>query len=1275
MHRFALFAALLLALSAYSHAGEIAVTSSDRSGIGLVYTIDEFEGARLERNVREDVALFMDADQAETDRGSIVFPSESFLIAVPPNGGAILRRVDSDLLLNIFQTESTKDYRDAPTQPVVLSEPGTLRDQSVVTLTFYPAVYDPSKDHIVAYKQIEANIGFYGDYEGPLSVSHRESEIGEEIYKILLNYQEGKYWRKGTDDSSPKVISDGPFASGEWLKIHIEDDGIYAISGTDIQNAGVDISRIDPNTIKMFYGGGEQLPEGMFTPRRQNMDKIAIRVDDGGDGRLDPDDYMLFYGNNISRWRYVSRKKEFAYFLNEFTRQNVYWLTFGSGQGKRMIPLDGSLKDPDPVRPLSFRDRLHVEQELFSFEKDSGRRWYWEDYSGNRRVKRRLITSPAEGPTNVKVRFLGNQDNVKHEFSFSFNGSSLGNAQFYNRSTEIVELESPEPPRDGLNDLEIRQIGKTSVRLDWYELEYSRKFVIDEGELFFTSPVDSGSAQFEISGVLSPVFEILEVSDPFNVLRVVNFSYDSGKESVTFQGQSKKNPPMQYCIALDSQWKSPARISLKENSNLRSPDNGADYLLITHRDFIDEARRLAEWRETDDRFGPPLSVELIDVEHIYDEFSWGVFDPTAIRDFIKHTFGNWRIRPTFVNLFGDGSFDYKNNSGISPGNWIPPYEKSISSLDEWYVLVSDDRDRRPDMAIGRISVQTKEEAKIVSDKIIGYDRDPEIGDWQSKIIIVADDERKSNPASLEPDFAQDAEDISLNFVPQELDQVKIFLMEFDKIGRFKPDANRVFIDAFNKGAVLLSYVGHGNSDVLAHEHVFVASSDMSKINNGRRLPLMYLAASQTGWFDDPDFESLPETMVKWPVGGCIAVIGATRVGFHASNMDLNRRFYDRLFLSKRESVPIGLAFWEAKLLVGSGGIFNTRRYTIFGDPGTRLSLPLLSVDIAISKNIKALEEVKFEGSVLSPDGDPTDFQGQAIIKVFDSGIQVIRTIESPRDVRYFLPGATIFKGTFPVDNGHFAGAFKVPKDVTYGGRFARISAFVWNDRISGTGEVESISITGTAEASVQDETGPTIEIGFQGQKGFQDGDFVSRTPILEATIQDENGINVTGEIGHEIQIKIDDERVFKVTENFVNQDSYQVGVLKYQLPQLSEGEHTIVVKAWDTFNNSSKKVVQVVVASEREFSISNLLCYPNPMTSQTTFTYELSQPALSVKIKVFSPSGRLIDDLEGETGRGYNQTGWIPDVELANGVYLYKIEVLGSGGDKDEKTDKIVVMR
>jgi hypothetical protein len=579
------------------------------------------------------------------------------------------------------------------------------------------------------------------------------------------------------------------------------------------------------------------------------------------------------------------------------------------------------------------------------------------------------------------------------------------------------------------------------------------------------------------------------------------------------------------------------------------------------------------------------------------------------------------------------------------------------------------------MAVGRIPVQRVEDAETVVRKIVEYERNPLRGQWQNTVLIAGDDERGGKREN-ETVFTMDSEELAQHTIPKTLDQVKLYLMEYEMNSFWKkPEAKADLIAAINRGALLFNYMGHGNYDVLAHEDLLRASTDISLLKNGRKLPLCFSASCSNAHFDHPIKVSLAERLLTSPDGGVVAMIAATRLCTHASNADLNKHFYENLFPEEGGTERIGVALMSAKYQ--SFNIWNTTLYNLLGDPAMRVAMPERTVHLTVKDTLRALDEWRIVGTV-QWEGAMEASEDSAYVQVWDSANRVRHISHGGTTVRYELPGSTLFRGIFPVVGGRFEGLVRIPKGITYGGALGRVSVFVWNEEMDGAGAVDSLHVAGTRTTSVEDEVGPRITLGFRGQD-FCDGDFVESSPVLAATIEDESGINVTGEIGHDIEIWVDgkDGEVYKVTEYYVADGTYRKGHLEVPIGKLSEGTHTIALKAWDNFNNSSRTQVTVRVASESELNLADVLCFPNPMRRETTFTYQLSREA-EVTIKIYSLSGRLIETIEAmaeEEQQGYNQLRWQPKEDLANGVVLFKIAAQDAQGRQAEKVERLAVVR
>jgi len=1181
----------------------------------------------------------------------------SYLVGLPLEGEVQLEVVEA---VRRVEEAAGRSSEKRPRGPVYLGEEGFIRDQRVVELVFAPRQEEDGR--LVAYERVVADLRFTG--AGETRGRRRRDRWGEEFLRqTLLNYDQARKWRRRRGAGKVVSLDDGLQAEGMiLLRVQVREEGLYRVTGGDLEELGIGLRDVDPASLRLFYGGGRPLPLTIEEPPLARRE-IGLVVEDGGDGRFDEEDFVLFYGEPVSRWEYETEQGQHRYLHNLYTYENVYWLGVGGDVPRReLASRSGALREAAPQRPQSFRVRVHQESEQFvvaqTYTIKSGYDWYWEDFHGNARNFPALVRAAVDEPVDIRLRFLklfNSQEGraLQPRFTVKWNEEEVGEIAYQSSLDFTGELQTARGPKEGLNQLGLFHDNAETARLDWYELEYSRGFAAERGELLFESPVAEGVAEFRLTGFAEERPRIFEVSEDLVEIRDLAYEAAAGPAG----------------------WKRPVRLEVDRKSSLKTAGQGAEYLVITHADFGAAAERLAGWRARDGRFGAPLRTMVVDVEDIYDEFSGGLLDPTAIRNFLHFAYEHWDPAPFFVVLLGDGTYDYKNNSGTSTGNWVLAYQDGDSTYDEWYVRAAGD-DVLPDMAIGRLPVQTVAEADIVVDKVVEYDRQPEMGPWQSRVLLVADD--LSNPDKsyeVETYFLIDAEDMAQNLLPEHLDLIKLYLAQFPLEGRTKPRARAEFIRRFNEGALILTFLGHGNPDVLAHERMFVVSRDLGEIDNGRRLPLFYTAASQVGVFDDPVRTSMPEALLKLPSGGVIGMISATRVGFHDSNMILADQFHWQMYRTERSHVPVGLALMEAKQMVPINGLDrrNIQRYSLFGDPATRLAVPRYQVEIQVPDSLRALGEVLIEGRVLDMAREPAaDFDGRVWVQAFDSAV------DTRLDGLFYRQiGVALFRGLFPVEGGGFSAAFRVPKDITYRGTNGRISAYAWGDgHPAAFGEVSGLVLAGTAAGVELDQEGPEIVIGFQGQESFTSGGEIPRHAVLRAVISDPSGINVTGETGHEIELTVDQEAI-KVTEFFsVRGGDYREGILEYPLPALEPGVHEIRLKAWDSFNNSARAQVLVQASDRDEFALANVLFHPNPLRAGGGhFTYDLSVRARSVRIQVFSLGGKRVDEVEGETRLGFNQVAWNPAAGLANGAYLYRVQVESEDGREIARTAVIQVMK
>ncbi len=1304
--------------SSGSEYDDMEILKSDQEGIVFRYLMPKLVQSKIELMGRSFDLINIDKCGLSSIPGRPQIPVRRVVIAIPKGAQVSVRVLnkESKELSSINLAYAVKAKPDEkspvgyslspprikkhldqyyPSEIVSLGPPTFLRNQRIVVLEIFPLQYNPARKIIRCHSQITLRVGFSKGKRETIKV---EKDLFENVYRnVLLNYEESKGWRKTTKQRGLlKPALSYPFEySDNWYKVIVRENGIYKIDRTMLIQAGIPVGSLDPKTLRMFSGGGKVLPLDNSNPFLE-LKEMAIYVEGEGDDKFDSDDFILFFGWATNDWDYDSTGEVIGFHANPFTRDNVFWLTFNPSTAfpdpaKRMKIKDGSLVAQNPVVPQKFTSRIHVEQDHTLREYPSGYvadyfHWFWMKTTSTRffvslpgaiqqdtcliKVKHTDITSSPSIWVNGQPA----------EISDSLSSASLTVAQSFNLHGGLVDT------------LEISFPGE--VFLDWYEIQYHRQFECQDRQLFFEGPDTSGVAQFQISNLYSPQVYLFDLTDYFEVQRFDGMTIDG--EFVRFQDTLSTDFKRRYLLVDETRIKKPSLIFADEKSNLRNGSNQADFLIITHSDFYEQVQALKSFRE---RYNQ-MSVKVVKVQDIYDEFSGGLFDPVAIRDFLKFAHQRWtQPAPAFTLLVGDGHYDYKDNLGTKAGNFIPPFaptwEGDRSVSDENYIyfgrygyLDSDSAygplDRGLDMVISRWPVRTKDEAEVVVEKVINYEEAPEFGTWRNLITLVADDEftRHSNSEAF---HTQDTEELANFHIPSTFNLSKIYLMEypFDLNGE-KPGAEEAIIDAFNSGSLIINYMGHGNPNVWAHEKVFKRSQDIPRLHNGGKLPLIYTASCSIGLFFDPVGEGMAEELVRAEDKGAIATISATWLVYPDPNAALNYKVYDLLL--NQDSLSLGEALFIAKLLRQPNS--NDRQYVLFADPVMKLGAPILKAQLTEVQpdTISALSLVTVKGQVIDDEGHLlSDFDGIAKILAFDSERKRIHTMPSGGRVNYDLPGQVMFKGSAEVKGGKFQASFVVPKDISYGGNTGRISVYLEGQNQDGTAFRDSLVIGGS-DTTVIDTIGPQITISFDDRESFHHQETILPNSILKLTLFDEHGINLTGEVGHRISLVIDQDfqNQIDLTRSFEYElGNFQKGSLLYQLPGLSEGEHLLTVKAWDNANNSSVKSVNVNVSTQRELELTQVMNYPNPFSDQTNFYYQLSQEA-EVQIKIFTPAGRLIRHIHvgpSPAGINFSATWDGKDQEgddVANGIYIYKIVAEGwvnGGMQKKEAFGKAVVVR
>ncbi len=1300
---------------------DIHIISSDESGITFTYYAPDLELTSLEGYPSQYKFPSMPRTAQVRDQGKPMLPVKIIPIGAPfsskptvtivSQNYSRIAEVEIPNFISEFsekefiaRTNNQKPYKTWPLQTVSIEDEYIIRGLRVVKVNLGAARIENG----ILYKaqSITVRVDFNNPtYQKTTSPRPNGYIFDNLLSNIVVNYDIARNWRVHWPPIPFKTqATQSVFDSSQvWVKLEVTGSAVYRITRFELSAAGVDVDDIDPREIRIFYGGGAELPVNNDQPRPEFVE-VPIYVTGYDDGAFDDGDLLLFYGEAADRYEYDNDLQEFIFHYNHYTPKNIYWLTYSGSFGsqpKRWANINGSPQSQYNFAVDKFTDFVHQEREIELYAGTSEYRdhfeWYWgkkRNFSANIRLNDVVAGSAAK----IKVYADGSFDQllvnntpaarISYSNGFSiYNTSSLYSGTSFN--TFILS-----------NDSEFY--------LDYIDIFYPRWLTLEDNELRFTSPDSAGIVEYRLTNVPSD-YILLNISHHDSTARIINAEL-SGDTLVFHDANDAK---YLYYIVGASSYKTINSYSIYEPDDLRSTSNGADYIIITPEVFYEQSLELAEHREN---VSANTRVKVVRVEDIYNQFSWGLFDPIAIRDFLKYTFENWAgAPPSYVVLVGDGHYDYRNNLNSGGQMLIPPFETNFTpsnyksyGSDECFIYfggygyLDSNNDESLDMIIGRLSANNTDEMEIVLNKIINYEANPTMGKWRNNVIIVADDHLKPG-STTEVSHTNQAESLAGSHVPNSIEVKKIYLMEYPvKTGNTKPDAREALINAFNDGGLIVNWIGHGNKGQWAHEVIFRRVEDIPLLQNTDKPSLVFAASCSIGFFDHPTEQGMSEDFLRYANGGAIASIGATRLVQGAPNAQLNYEMYDQLLFG--DSVSFGGALYIAKYLrqVNGSPITNDRKYMLFGDPALIAGKPTLEVEFSHwPDSLTGLTVDSIAGTVVNDSGEPqTNFNGTIWVLAKDASINRHRmltnyagnpTTQPPTYFDYTLPGPTIFYGPALIENGHFSTSFFIPKDISYGEKGAKIYVYFENGIIDGSGVTDTLQISGAISAEV-DSVGPTIDIFYKNQNLNEGIMAVSTDAVFEARVYDAHGVNITGAMGHGIVVKIDDGDAYSadLTENFVfDMGDWQQGSVTFEINDLPVGEHMLTLKAWDNYNNSTLFTSYINVYEAEQFSISEVMNYPNPAvrTNSTVFQYLLKGPAESVSLEIYTLAGRNVKSLDllvpdytlGDYSyKHYNLRDADGD-KLASGVYIYKIEAFGTGLDgnrrKSSFQSKLVIFR
>ncbi|MEI2694156.1 MAG: type IX secretion system sortase PorU [Saprospiraceae bacterium] len=1125
----------------------------------------------------------------------------------------------------------------------------------------------------------------------------------------------------------PNYANESVLSNGSWFKISIKQRGIYKIDKSFLEkNLKLDFNTLDPRNIRIYGNGGSPLPESTDAVFEDDLKENAIYIKGEDDGRFDENDFILFYANGPDLFQYEPTLSDYSYTKNPYSDVSYFFIKIDQNRGKRIPQQDGPANQS--YQTNSSFDFKHIENDLVNLldldagSEGSGKNWYGEELSNTREFdfgnsfifdhidlnKTGLFSFAFAGRAPVNHGVSAIVENQKVDVSIPYVIYSS-----INRFANIARKTASFQPISDLVKAKINfpQSGGTVSEgwIDFMQISVWKKLIWSNKLMYIMDPASFAfdASQFTIDNVLTAK-RIWDITNPLDVIQI-NGTQSNNQLRFT---SNTMNSYKQFVVLDESlTFDIPQFIGSVGNQNLHGLKD-PEMIILYHKDYKTEAERLQTHRSKHSN----VIVQTIDISQVYNEFSSGSQDPTAVRNFMRMLYlRNPKFK--YLALFGDGSYDFRHiNKRDADQNFVPTYETDESldpitsfPTDDYYGLLDPGEGinliGKLDLNIGRLVARTAEEAKNLVDKIIRYDTDPKtMEDWRLHVVFSSDDE-DSNVHFNQSERISESVHSNYPIYNEE----KIHLDAYEQVttpgGERYPEVNKAFANAFFQGALVVNYMGHGGYSGLAQERI-LQNTDIKTLENYYKLPLVIVASCTFNGFDDPTKTNAGEEGLHNQQGGFLALFSTVRAVYSDDNFDLTSSVYNYIFQFENGlPLPLGEIMRRAKNDNSAGFIrTNSRKFLLFGDPAQRLAIPLLKNEVdsinskplsAVADTFHALETMNVIGRVTDQNGVlQSDFNGKLYVTVYDKEISLRTKANDPTSytATYKLQKNIIYKGLVNVNAGKWNFSFIIPKDINYEFGKGKISLYATDEKTKdAAGYEDRLIIGGVSNDSIKDDRPPVVKV-FMNNADFVNGGICSRNPILYSQISDDFGINISGNsIGHDLTAVIDQNSQAPIILNQVYKSKLnnpREGELNYPLKNLSPGKHTVTITAWDISNNPGSGHLEFNVIDESDITVDRVYNYPNPFSNQTEFQFETNILAseMEIIIQIQSISGRVVKTLtKNILNNGYRIDGikWDGNddfgSDLANGVYLYRLSMNAKTGNeiihKRSSYQKLVLLK
>lgn len=1171
----------------------------------------------------------------------------------------------------------------------------------------------PLTDEEKSVWNVEGNADIIGGWpciDATVSSSRREGFL--EYGFIPLLQSGGEYYRINSfrpviervpmamKVSSPVVSSTAcsVLAEGRWYKIRVKSSGVYNLSESLLAKMGFN----DPAKVRLYGYGGALLPETGLEEMQDDLTEIPLFRDG---------DNLLFYAQGPISW-HPDDEGQYVHTQNTYSTYGCYFVTASDEE-----PLL-----PDVMDTVTGDVRIVETTPGYAlYEKDEyswyhgGRRFYDSyDFASNASQTYSFsLEDMADDVVNMTLSFSAS-GTVSSTVEARVNGEAAGTLSMGpNGSSDAANLRTGEffckgIFKNGENSVQLyhRHQDGISGRLDYIRLNYTRQLVLRGSSLDFRTGMESGDCRFRIASSSDNV-SVWHLSADGSISLLPSQTYD-GYCLTSACGTDAGDEFV--AVNLDGSFPQPELVGAIKNQNLHGMDPVEMVIIVPASGYLNaQAERLADAHRRIDG----MSVAVVPADMIYNEFSSGTPDATAYRRFLKMLYDR-SDELKYLLLFGGGRWDNRMitdaSRGLSQDDFLLCYEadNSINSVkayvaEDYFALLADGKGgsiltQKPDIGVGRFPVESVEEARIMVDKTISYMQGDYAGDWQNTVLVLGDDGDNNLHMTQAERLAR--------MIAEErpaVDIGKIFWdaypMESSASGNSYPKVREDLLKRLNDGALLVNYTGHGSATVLSHEMV-LGIEDFASFNSPR-LPFWVTASCDISPFDNSG-DMIGKAALLNGNGGAIGMFTTTRTVYSDRNEEIVRLF-DHYVLDPINRLGDAVRLTKVSLVTPESKTRdyseNKLNYVLLGDPALRLAVPQCKVVIDSVNTgreydgrpiAEACGMIRVSGHIENAVGEPLGrYNGILSTRAYDSMRKITcRGNDGQSDTcfYYYDYNRLLFLGQDSVRSGRFEFEYPVPKDINYSNETGRLVFYAISDEgLASSGSFCDFLVGGTSEIASSDTLGPDIDICLNSTD-FEYWGKVNTTPCLMVELSDSTGINFSGNgTGHDLLLIIDNDTRYSYVLNDcyspVNGD-FRHGRILFNIPELPDGRHTLLFRAWDILGNSSSVTLGFETVSGLEPEISSVSLTCNPVEGHTSFVISHDRPGSvrNIGIQIQDCAGRLLwNHTSTESGTsGMSVVDWNgcsdSGQRLQPGLYIYKVILTDTDGAVETLCDKVIVM-